>query len=42
MKNAVGSRYAGGYFWWYFRQDAVDAPAAQSLWPSIREQLKKM
>ncbi len=22
----VGPRYVGGYFWWYFYEDAVDAP----------------
>lgn len=42
MKQHVGSRYAGGYFWWYFRQDAVDAAGPQSLWPSIQRQMKKM
>ncbi len=31
----VGPRYVGGYFWWYFYEDAVDAPEESSLWPTL-------
>lgn len=35
----VGPRYVGGYFWWYFREDAVDVPVESSLWPILNELL---
>lgn len=35
LVEAVGDRYVGGYFWWYFVEDAVLAPRAQSLWPTL-------
>lgn len=31
----VGPRYVGGYFWWYFYEDAVDEPEGSSLWPTL-------
>ena len=31
----VGPRYVGGYFWWYFYEDAVDAPEESSLRPTL-------
>lgn len=35
----VGPRYVGGYFWWYFREDVIDAPEESSLWPVLNELL---
>ncbi|MDO5053002.1 MAG: hypothetical protein Q4E05_08960 [Pseudoclavibacter sp.] len=40
LSEAVGPRYIGGYFWWYFKRDAVDPEAAGgagSLWPLLDE-----
>lgn len=39
LESEVGERYVGGYFWWYFHNDAVQPAAehqAESLWPTIR------
>lgn len=35
LKAAVGPRYVGGYFWWYFRQDAATGPRDRSLWGTL-------
>lgn len=31
----VGPRFVGGYFWWYYAEDAVPRLRAQSLWPVL-------
>ncbi|MFN8195370.1 MAG: Tat pathway signal sequence [Nocardioidaceae bacterium] len=31
----LGARWVGGYFWWYYLQDAVLAPRRRSLWPTL-------
>ena len=39
LESEVGERYVGGYFWWYFHDDAVQPAAEQkteSLWPTIQ------
>ena len=38
----VGPRYVGGYFWWYFREDVIDAPEKSSLWPILNELLNSL
>ncbi|WP_225206132.1 hypothetical protein [Novosphingobium huizhouense] len=35
LRLQLGSRFVGGYFWWYFREDAVPRTRAQSLWPEL-------
>lgn len=40
LKHRVGPRFCGGYFWWYFYEDAV-LPESQhrleSLWPTLQK-----
>lgn len=35
LKGALGPRYVGGYFWWYYQQDAVPYNKTNSLWPTL-------
>lgn len=35
LKTALGTRYVGGYFWWYYVDDAVPYNKSQSMWPTI-------
>ena len=35
LRLRVGNRFAGGYFWWYFRQDAVPRDKPETLWPEL-------
>lgn len=35
----VGPRFTGGYFWWYYVEDAVPRTRARTLWPTIDELL---
>lgn len=35
LKANLGSRYIGGYFWWYYFQDAVPYNKTNSMWPTI-------
>lgn len=35
LKASLGNRYVGGYFWWYYYQDAVPFNKLESLWPTI-------
>jgi hypothetical protein len=35
LRRAVGSRFLGGYFWWYYHQDAVLARPGRSLLPTL-------
>ncbi len=35
LKTNLGSRYVGGYFWWYYFQDAVPYNKTDSMWPTI-------
>lgn len=37
LKAALGERYVGGGFWWYYFQDAVPADKAESLWPNLEQ-----
>ncbi len=37
LRAAVGSRYVGGYFWWYYATDAVPWDRADSLWPTLED-----
>lgn len=42
LRAALGRRYVGGYFWWYYLQDAVLAPPGQSLWPTLEGLLSSL
>lgn len=35
LRQRLGPRYVGGYFWWYYAQDAVPRHRPKSLWPTI-------
>ncbi|MEO0032227.1 MAG: hypothetical protein RIS94_1985 [Pseudomonadota bacterium] len=35
LSARLGARFVGGYFWWYYVQDAVPRTRAQSLWPTL-------
>jgi hypothetical protein len=35
LATRLGSRYVGGYFWWYYAQDAVPRRRSHSLWPTL-------
>ncbi len=35
LRLRVGSRFVGGYFWWYYRRDAVPKDRKGSLWPEL-------
>ncbi|MDO4887785.1 MAG: Tat pathway signal sequence [Actinomycetaceae bacterium] len=35
LSSIVGERYVGGYFWWYFRRDVLEASDRESLWPKL-------
>ena len=37
LKVALGDRYVGGYFWWYYFQDAVPYNRSQSMWQTIED-----
>ncbi len=39
LRLRVGRRFAGGYFWWYYRQDAVPKDRKASLWPELERLL---
>ena len=40
LAQAVGSRYVGGYFWWYFYEDAVTRDT--HMWPTLKNLLNKI
>ena len=40
LTEAVGSRYVGGYFWWYFYEDAVTRDT--HMWPTLKNLLNKI
>ena len=35
LRARLGERYVGGYFWWYYAEDAVPRRQPKSLWPSL-------
>ncbi|MDF8333828.1 hypothetical protein [Novosphingobium cyanobacteriorum] len=35
LANRVGPRFVGGYFWWYYVQDAVPRARPETLWPTL-------
>lgn len=35
LRERLGPRYVGGYFWWYYAQDAVPRHRSHSLWPTL-------
>lgn len=37
LTAALGDRFIGGWFWWYFIDDAVPASKPESLWPVLNE-----
>ena len=34
LRVRLGERYVGGYFWWYYAEDAVPRRKPKSLWPT--------
>lgn len=42
LSRLVGTRFIGGYFWWYYADDAVPRDAQGSLWPTIEAQFNAM
>lgn len=40
LQRQLGERFVGGYFWWYFKRDAVDPEEAESLWPKLESVLR--
>jgi hypothetical protein len=42
LSRLVGPRFVGGYFWWYYADDAVPRDASASLWPTIEAQFNTM
>lgn len=39
LRQSLGTRWVGGYFWWYYTRDAVPMERAGSLWPTLDELL---
>ena len=39
LAQRFGDRYVGGWFWWYFRQDVVEAPPGESMGGELAELL---
>jgi hypothetical protein len=39
LKEIVGERFVGGYFWWYYCEDALPEDGQGSLWPVLNELL---
>lgn len=37
LRAAIGARFIGGYFWWYYATDAVPWDRPDSLWPVIED-----
>ena len=37
LATRVGPRFVGGYFWWYYAEDAVPRLRKESLWPLLDE-----
>ena len=37
LSAKLGDRFVGGWFWWYFVDDAVPANKPESLWPVLNE-----
>ena len=35
LRHRLGRRYVGGYFWWYYADDAVPRHRPRSLWPTL-------
>jgi hypothetical protein len=35
LRARFGGRYVGGYFWWYYAEDAVPRRRPRSLWPTL-------
>lgn len=35
LRAHLGERYVGGYFWWYYAEDAVPRRKPKSLWPAL-------
>lgn len=35
LSRRLGTRFVGGWFWWYFVRDAVPHTSAGSLWPTL-------
>ncbi len=35
LRTRLGDRYVGGYFWWYYAEDAVPRRKPKSLWPTL-------
>ncbi|EPH39289.1 hypothetical protein STRAU_7642 [Streptomyces aurantiacus JA 4570] len=42
LEKRVGPRFVGGYFWWYYAEDAVPRDRAASLWPTLDRLLRSL
>ncbi len=42
LVRMVGPRFVGGYFWWYYVDDAVPRARACSLWPALEQLLSAL
>ena len=42
LRSRVGSRFVGGYFWWYFCRDAVPYDRPGNLWPTLDRLLTEL
>lgn len=40
LAQSIGNRYVGGYFWWYFYEDAVTRSAP--MWPTLKQLLNNI
>ena len=37
LRAALGPRFLGGWFWWYYATDAVPWDRPRSLWPTLED-----
>ncbi len=42
LKEIVGARFVGGYFWWYYCEDALPKDGKGSIWPVLNELLARL
>jgi hypothetical protein len=35
LRARLGARFVGGYFWWYYHEDAAPRAKPRSLWPTL-------
>ncbi len=42
LRRRLGVRFVGGYFWWYYVEDAVPRARPESLWPTLDRLLRTL